>query len=195
MGIELVLTHEKRGNLKKVIDGAVYNTETAKMICEQSTHEYERSKDADVKKLKQLFRTRSNKYFFYINSVFTTFVQDNDLEVNPVLEEAELTGNEIIPISYELALQFAREVIAISPTSKEEIRKYFPELINNQQEDSEKIQKKIYISQKANWYLEMMLIEKNDTNSSMIERLIINEYQRLYLKGIVNRDPYFEMEE
>ncbi|WP_062050357.1 hypothetical protein [Bacillus sp. JCM 19034] len=83
----------------------------------------------------------------------------------------------------------------ISPETEKVIGNYFPELIDDKVNEVKKIQKKIYISEKANWYLEMMITENTDTNSSMIEKLIVKEYQRLYSKGIMTRDPYFEMED
>lgn len=181
--------------MKKVIDGAVYNTETAKKICEQLTEEIEHEKGAEVKKLKQLFKTKSGKYFFFLKNEFPGYVDINNDDLNPKFEKIDLVEEKIIPVSYELALQFATEIISSSSESKKVISKYFPELVNNENEDRKKIQKKIYLSEKANWYLEMMLIENNDTNSSVIEKLIVNEYQRLYSKGIMKRDPYFEMED
>lgn len=180
--------------MKKVIEGAVYNTDTAKKICEQLTEEFEHEKGSDVKKLKQLFKTRSGKYFFFIRNEFIGYVDMNNDDINPIFEKTVLEEEKIIPVSYELAFQFASEMNT-NPESKKMIGKYFPELIDNEIDESNKIQKKIYISEKANWYLEMMLIENNDTNSSIIEKLIVNEYQRLYSKGIMTRDPYFEMED
>lgn len=47
--------------MKKVIEGAIYDTETAKKICEQLTEEIEHEKGEDVRKTKQLFKTRDVK--------------------------------------------------------------------------------------------------------------------------------------
>ncbi|WP_156323979.1 hypothetical protein [Bacillus sp. JCM 19034] len=44
--------------MKKVIKGAVYNTETAKKICEQVTDENDYEIGAYVNKLKQLFKNK-----------------------------------------------------------------------------------------------------------------------------------------
>lgn len=179
--------------MKKVINGAVYNTETAKKICEQSTKENEYEIGAEVKKLKQLFKTKSGNYFFFIKNEFTGNAIINSDDLNPEYEEGKLKERKIVPVSYELAFQFASEMV--TPESEKVIGKYFPQLIGHEGNEFKKIQKKIYISQKANWYLEMMLTENNDTNSSMIEKLIVKEYKRLYSQGIMQNDPYYEMEE
>ncbi|WP_053218229.1 hypothetical protein [Virgibacillus senegalensis] len=179
--------------MKKVIGGAVYNTETAKKICEQLSEEIEYEKGANVKKSKQLFKTKSGKYFLFIKSEFTGYIAVNNDDLDPEFEEAELEEEKIKPVPYELALQFASETITSNPESKTWVGKYFPELIDGI-ENNKKIQKKIYISEKASWYLEMMLTDSDDTNSSLIEKLITDEYHRLYEKGLMKRDPYFEME-
>lgn len=178
--------------MKKVIDGAVYNTDTAKKICEQTTQEIVHQKGANVKQLKQLYRTKSGKYFFYVHHTFVTDVCVNGDDLNPVYEEAEVTDEKIIPATYELALQFASEV-QDNGEQDEIIGKYFPELGNPRTFEFQKIQKKIYLSEKANWYLEMLLTETEDTNSSLIEELIVREYRRQYSEGIMLNDPYFEM--
>lgn len=180
--------------MKKVIDGAVYNTETAKKVCEQMTEDTNHAKGAYVKQLKQLYKTKSAKYFFYIKNEFPAYVDMNDDDLNPKFELTEVTEEKIRPISYELAAQFANETLTSNPESKRQIGKFFPELIQNEKDGDKKIQKKLYISEKANWYLEMMLTESNDTNSSFIEKLIVAEYRKLYKKGIMQQDPYFEME-
>lgn len=64
------------------------------------------------------------------------------------------------------------------------ISKHFSELSDN------KISSERNLSEKADWYLEMMLTENNDTNSSVIEKLIVSEFQRLNSKGIMKRDPF-----
>lgn len=179
--------------MKKVIKGAVYNTETAKKICEQVTDENDYEIGAYVNKLKQLFKTKSGNYFFFIKKKFIKEASVNNDDVDPVFEEEVLIEKKIVPVSYELAFQFASEMI--SPETEKVIGNYFPELIDDKVNEVKKIQKKIYISEKANWYLEMMITENTDTNSSMIEKLIVKEYQRLYSKGIMTRDPYFEMED
>ncbi|WP_062106518.1 hypothetical protein [Bacillus niameyensis] len=181
--------------MKKVIEGSVYNTETAKKVCEQSTKEVEHEKGAEVQKQKQLFKTKSGKYFFFIKNEFPGYVDVNNDDLNPKFEKVDLVEEKIIPVSYEVALQFASEIASEDSESKKMISKFFPELIGNDIDESIKIQKKIYLSEKANWYLEMMLTVNNDTNSSIIEKLIMNEYRRLYSKGIMVRDPYFEMED
>ncbi|KGX89225.1 hypothetical protein [Pontibacillus litoralis] len=180
--------------MKKVIDGAVYNTATAKKICEQRTEEFQNEKGADVKQLKQLFKTKSGKYFFFIHNTFISYACVNGDDLNPKFEEMELEEKKIIPVDYGLAFQFASEVQA-SGEQQKIIGKYFPELVNFETFEHQKIQKKIYLSEKANWYLEMMLTETEDTNSSLIEMLIVQQYQRLYSEGIMLRDPYFEMED
>ncbi|MUV37074.1 hypothetical protein JNUCC1_00880 [Lentibacillus sp. JNUCC-1] len=179
--------------MKKTIEGAVYNTKTAQKICERFTHEPKHEKGANVKQLQQLFRTRSNKFFFYVKSEFTTPVVVNNDDIFPEFEEQEVIDEQIIPVSYEKALQFASEISADSKSEKNMIRKYFPELVEGQGE--KKIQKKLYLSEKANWYLELMLQEGTDTNSSLVEKLITEEYRRLYKQGIMIRDPFSEMDD
>lgn len=182
--------------MKKIIDGAEYNTKTAKKICETFYIEPDYEKGAITKTLKQLFKTRSNKYFFYKIEKFDAHVDINNDDLDPVFEEMELINEEILPISYDLALQFVDEVNASDPIEDQKmIRKYFPELIEEPVGKEVKFQKKIYLSEKANWYLQMMVNEKEDTNSSFIERLIVEEYRRLYEKGVVTRDPYHEMDD
>ena len=178
--------------MKKVIEGAVYNTDTAKKICERTGQEIVHEKGANVKQLKQLYKTKSGKYFFYIHQTFVTYVCVNGDDLNPVFEEAEVTDEKIIPVNYQLALQFAGEVHADGEQEKT-IIKYFPELGSSEALGHRKIQKKIYLSEKANWYLEMLLTETEDTNSSLIEKLIVEEYRRRYSEGSVAEDPYFEM--
>ena len=180
--------------MKKVIDGALYNTATAKKICEQRTEGPDHGKGANVKQLKQLYKTKSGKYFFFICNTFIGYACVNGDDLNPEFEEMELEEKKIIPADYKLAFQFASEVQA-SGEQKKIIAKYFPELFNSEALEHQKIQKKIYLSEKANWYLEMMLTETEDTNSSLVERLIVQEYRRLYSEGIMMRDPYFEMED
>lgn len=181
--------------MKKVIEGAVYNTKTAKKICERYTEEFEQEKGAVVKKLQQLFKTKSNKYFLFEKSEFTSYADSNSDDLNPKYEELELEEKRIIPVSYELAYQFASEIACANPDSIDEIGNFFPELVDNEIDENNKIQKKLYISEKANWYLEMMITDSSDTNSSFIEKLIVEEYRRLYSKGIMTRDPFFEMED
>lgn len=180
--------------MKKVIDGAVYNTDTAKKICEQTTQEVVHQKGAHVKQLKQLYKTKSGKYFFYIHQTFVTHVSVNGDDIDPVFEEVEVEDEKIIPVSYPLALQFAGEVQADGEQEKT-ITKYFPELGNPETLGHRKIQKKIYLSEKANWYLEMLLLETEETNSSLIEKLIVREYRRQYAEGIMMDDPYVETED
>jgi hypothetical protein len=40
----------------------------------------------------------------------------------------------------------------------------------------------------------MLLTESEETNSSYIEKLITTEYKRLYDKGVMKLNPYFEMD-
>ncbi|MFD1850767.1 hypothetical protein [Oceanobacillus bengalensis] len=181
--------------MKKVIDGAVYNTQTAKKICEQLTNEANHEKGVYVKQLKQLYKTKSGKYFFFIKNEFPAYVDVNDDDLNPKFELTDVEEKKIIPVSYELAVQFASEMITSNPESKKVVGKFFPELIRNEMDENKKIQKKIYISEKANWYLEMMLTESKYTNSSFIENLIVDKYRSLYKKGMMQGDPYFEMED
>ncbi|MEC5423326.1 hypothetical protein QGM71_07415 [Virgibacillus sp. C22-A2] len=181
--------------MKKVIEGSVYNTETAKKICERSSEESNHEKGAVVKQLQQLYKTKSNKFFFYVKSEFTTHVVVNNDDIDPRFEDQEVTEEKIIPVSYEEALQFSSEISAVSKLEKKMIAKYFPEIVVKESNDNKKIQKKLYLSEKANWYLELMLQEGKETNSSFVEKLITEEYQRLYKKGLMVRDPFFEMEE
>lgn len=181
--------------MKKVINGAVFNTMTAKKVCEQLLTEASHEKGAHVKQLKQLYKTKSGKYFFYIENEFSTYVDMNKDDLNPKYELKEVMEQKIIPTSYELALQFASEVVAMNPNEKEIIGAVFPRLAEETNEESKKIQKKIYLSEKANWYLEMMLIESEDTNSSFIEKMITAQYRKLYEAGSMQEDPYFEMDE
>lgn len=166
--------------MKKVIDGAVYNTETAKIICENSEDDISHQKGAEVKQLKQLYRTKSGKYFFYIKNEFETHVVTNNDDLNPEFELEEVEEKKILPVSYELSLQFASEVLSENPESQETIETFFPELGEGSMDDNQKIQKKFYISEKANWCLEMLMLETEHTNSSYIEKLIIEEYDKLY---------------
>jgi len=166
--------------MKKVIDGAVYNTETAKMICEQIEDDMSHQKGAEVKQLKQLYRTKSGKYFFYIKNEFETHVVTNSDDLNPEFELKEVEEQKILPVSYDLSVQFANEVLAENPETQKNIEAFFPELGEGNMDDNEKIQKKFYISEKANWCLEMLMLETEHTNSSYIEKLIIEEYDKLY---------------
>lgn len=182
--------------MKKVIDGAEYNTETAEKICEMFYEEPDYDIGSMKKTLKQLFLTKSGKYFFYIVEKFKAMVDVNNSEYldDARFEEMELMNEKILPVSYDLAFQFVEEVMESNKkVDKKIIEKYFPELVAGSEKKEVKFQKKIYLSNKANWYLQMMVNEKEDTNSSFIERLIIEEYRRLYKKGIVERDPFHEM--
>lgn len=179
--------------MKKVINGAVYNTQTAKKVCEHLTNEVSHDKGAYVNQLKQLYKTKSGKYFFFIKHEFSTYVDVNSDDLNPIYELQNVEDHKIIAVSYELAVQFANEVFTSNPESNKEIGKFFPELTEIEENGNSKIQKKIYITEKASWYLEMMLIESKDTNSTFIEKLIVEEYRRLYKKGLMLNDPYFEM--
>lgn len=179
--------------MKKSINGSVYNTKTAKRVCEQLLTESSPTKGAYVKQLKQLFKTKSSKYFFYIESSFSTYIDINSNDLNPKYELKTVKEQKIVPISYELALQFASEVVTLDSKEKENILSVFPILSNGASEETKKVQKKIYLSEKTNWYLEMMLIESEETNSSFIEKLIFNQYRKLYETGDMQEDPYNEM--
>ncbi|SDN78794.1 hypothetical protein [Alkalicoccus daliensis] len=181
--------------MKKVINGAVYNTETAKKICEQKISENQYEKGAYVNQLKQLYKTKNGNYFFFVKNEFPTYVDVNGDDLNPKFELMDVTEEKIIPATYELAVQFASEVIASDLESKIAVGKFFPELIRNEKDENKKVQKKVYMSEKASWYLEMMLTESKETNSSFIEKLIVDKYRSLYKEGIMQNDPYFEMEE
>lgn len=190
--------------MKKVIKGAVYNTETAKKICEKTSIDFEpTSYGADVKKLQQLYRTKSGKYFFYIKRELRTWVvkmddpdinpEELDIMLNPKHEELDVTKEEIIPIPFDLAMQFASEVYADADTDeemKENILKFFPTLSGESPDPEVKLQKKIYLSEKACWYLDLMLEETKDTNSSFIEKLIIKEFKRKHAEGVFPVDPF-----
>lgn len=179
--------------MKKVIKGAVYNTETAKKLCEQQTYESSYGKGAYVNQLKQLYKTKSGKYFFFIKSRFSAYVDVKNDDLNPKFELTDVEENKIIPIAYEVAVQFANEIASDDPELQRTLSKYFPTLTSTKTEN-EKIQKKIYLSEKANWYLEMMIDEAKETNSSFIENLILEAYRDLYKKGIMKGDPYVEMD-
>jgi hypothetical protein len=184
--------------VKKVIRGSVYNTETARKICEKFTEGPEHAKGAIVKKLQQLYRTKSAKYFIYVRREFETWVAVNNDDLDPIYEEQEVIEEKILPVSFDFAFQFASEIYADSETdseTKEAIVKFFPALSEEGIDENKKIQKKIYLSEKANRYLEMTLEESNDTISSFVEQLIVEEYKRLYSKGIMKNDPFFEMED
>lgn len=176
-------------NMKKVIQGSVYNTETAKKICEQTVNETSHEKGVYVDQLKELYKTKSGKYFYFIKNEFSTYVDMNNDDLNPKFELQDVKEEKILPISYEQAVHFASEIIAVDFSSKETLGKFFPELTINK-EGNTKIQKKIYISEKASWYLEMMMTEYNETNSSFIEKLITEKFRHLYNKEIMTRDPF-----
>jgi len=180
--------------MRKVIDGSLYDTSTARLICEQRSEENRYDKGAPVKLLKQLYRTKSAKFFFYMHYEFVALVDVNNDDLNFKLEEMEVTDEKIVPATYDVALHFASEVYEETEDQeeKEEIEKYFAEFSDKEDASLLKIQKKIYISQKADWYLEEMLKEGEDTNSSFIEKLIVKEYGKQYQKGLVHRNPYNE---
>lgn len=181
--------------MKKVIKGAVYNTMTAKKICEQRVTEASHEKGAYLNQLTQLYKTKSGKYFFYLVNEFSTYVDVNHDDLKPKYELQDVIEQKIIPISYEAALRFASEVMVSDPSEKESIGTFFPRLIDGSNEGDKKIQKKIYLSEKASWYLEMMLMESEETNSSFIENLISEQYRKLYKQGVMQEDPYAEMNE
>ena len=182
--------------MKKVIDGAEYNTKRAEKICARFSSGPDFKKGAETKTLTQLYKTRSGNYFFYIIDKFSKEAAVNDDDLNPVFEKMELMDERILPTSYDSALQFVQEVQAQnSITDIDSIRKYFPELHEQETGSDKKYQKKIYLSESANWYLQMLLNESKDTNSSIIENLIREEYRRQYQEGKMNRDPYLEMNE
>lgn len=182
--------------MKKVIKGSVYNTETAKLICTKKSEEVSHSAGAVMKIKRHLYKTKSNKYFYHQEEVFETWIAVNDDDIEPEMKYTEVQKYKIIPIQYNVAVNFASELIAESDEFKESILKYFPELDEQNIPDGEtKVQKKIYLTSKAEWYLEMMLKESEDTNSSFIEKLIVNKYAELYRKGIMNDDPFFEFNE
>ena len=181
--------------MKKVIDGAVYNTETAKKIGEQQINENHYDKGAYVSQLKELYKTKNGNYFFFIKNEFSTYVDVNDDDLNPKFELMDVEEHKIIPVAYELAVQFASEISTSDPESKKVIAKFFPELIQNENDGNTKVQKKVYMSEKASWYLEMMLTESKETNSSFIEKLIVDKYRSLYKEGIMQNDPYYEMDD
>ena len=136
--------------MKKVIDGAVYNMETAKRICEQISKESDHEIGEAVQKRKQLFKTKSGKYFFFINKEFFTEVAMIENDINPAYETMEVEKKKIIPVSYESAFQFASEIHSDSELkAQERIGKYFPELRDSGIDENVKIQKKIYLSEKA----------------------------------------------
>ena len=113
--------------------------------------------------------------------------EELDIMLNPKHEELDVTKEEIIPIPFDLAMQFASEVYADADTDeemKENILKFFPTLSGESPDPEVKLQKKIYLSEKACWYLDLMLEETKDTNSSFIEKLIIKEFKRKHAEGV-----------
>ncbi|MGG3690880.1 hypothetical protein [Caldifermentibacillus hisashii] len=185
--------------MKKVIDGSVYNTETAQKIFEKFTVENEPiAYGSEVKKLQQLYKTKSNRYFVYVKREFETWVDVNDDDLNPKYKLEEVIDEKIIPLSLARAKQFAREVYSDDQTdeeTKKQIEKYFPVLSKDRLDREVKYQKKIYLSERANWYLELMLDESKDTNSSLIEKLIIKEFKRLHSEGVFVDDPFPDEED
>lgn len=180
--------------MKKIINGAVFNTSTAKVICTQHSEEASNEKGTYVKQTKELYKTKSGNYFFFIKLKFPSYVDVNHDDLDPKFELMEVEEEKIIPINYTLASQFASEIIVQQPKLAKSIASHFPELASKGEKKARKIQKKLYLSEKANWYLEMLLTESEETNSSYIEKLITNEYKRLYDKGVMKLDPYFEMD-
>lgn len=180
--------------MRRVIDGSLYDTNTARLICEQQLEENRYDKGAPVKQLKQLYRTRSAKFFFYVRLEYVALVDVNNDDLNFKLEEKEVRDENIVPATYDLALQFASEVYEETkdPKQKENIERYFAEFTDKEDASARKIQKKIYISEKADRYLEEMLKQNEDTNSSFIESLIVKEYERQYQNFLVHRNPYDE---
>lgn len=199
MRLVLIINANSLGNgekkMKKIIDGAVYNTETAKKICDQQISEDHYEKGAYVNQLKQLYKTKNGNYFFFVKNEFSTYVDVNEDDLNPKFELMDVVEEKIIPVTYELAIQFASEVSTSDLESKTAIGKFFPELIRNETDENKKVQKKVYMSEKASWYLEMMLTESKETNSSFIEKLIVDKYRNLYKEGIMQNDPYYEMDD
>lgn len=180
--------------MKKVIAGSVYNTDTAKKICAKITNDFNYEKGTDVEEIKELYKTKSGKYFFYILNKFDAHIDINNDDLNPKFELKDVEEEKIIPVSYNSSVDFANEVLIDHPKYKESLGTFFPEL-NINDDGNQKVQKKFYLSEKASWYLEMLMMEQNDTNSSIIENLITEEYRKLYNKGIMQNDPFFEMKE
>ncbi|MFP7494589.1 hypothetical protein SFC66_12430 [Terribacillus saccharophilus] len=120
--------------MKKVINGAVYNTDTAKKICEQFTEDPDHTKGAIVKKVKQLYKTKSGKYFFYIKDNYIGYVDANNDDIDPKFEEAELEEKKILLATYEAAFQFASEFYS-DTNSNEIIDKYFPDLTTDSKDE------------------------------------------------------------
>uniref|UniRef100_UPI003A845640 hypothetical protein n=1 Tax=Kitasatospora sp. SC0581 TaxID=3394360 RepID=UPI003A845640 len=142
--------------------------------------------------------TKSNRYFVYVKREFETWVDVNDDDLNPKYKLEEVIDEKIIPLSLARAKQFAREVYSDDQTdeeTKKQIEKYFPVLSKDRLDREVKYQKKIYLSERANWYLELMLDESKDTNSSLIEKLIIKEFKRLHSVGVFVDDPFPDEED
>jgi hypothetical protein len=99
-------------------------------------------------------------------------VYANNDDVDPKFEEAELEEKKILPATYEAAFQFASEVY--SNINSHGIReREFPDLTADSKDEKN-------LSEKASWYLKIMLTDNEDTNRSIIERLIVEKYQKLY---------------
>src|SRR5699024_4792123 len=111
---------------------------------------------------------------------FSMYIDKNNDELDPKFGLEEVEEKKILPVTYDLSVQFASEVLSENPESKKTIETYFPELGEGSMDDNQKIQKKFYISEKANWCLEMLMLETEHTNSSYIEKLITEEYDKLY---------------
>lgn len=181
-----------------MIRGSVYNTETARKICEKFTEGPEHAKGAIVKKLQQLYRTKSAKYFIYVRREFETWVAVNNDDLDPIYEEQEVIEEKSYPFPSTLLSNLQVKFMQIlKPTQRQrkQLLNFSPHSAKKGLMKTKKIQKKIYLSEKANRYLEMTLEESNDTISSFVEQLIVEEYKRLYSKGIMKNDPFFEMED
>lgn len=180
--------------MKKVIEGAVYNTQSAKKLCELYSAGPNPRLGVQSEVLKQLYKTRSGKFFFYTVEKFLKEAATNDDDLDPVFEEMALLEERITPIPYDLAQRFVDEVHASDASmNMDMIRAHFPESLAQTEGNESKVQKKIYLSESANWYLQMLLNESEDTNSSLLERLIREEYKKQYQEGKMTRDPYLEM--
>jgi len=142
--------------MKKVINGRLYDTETAKLIGLVETNGYSVNDFQYV--CEELYRKKGGEYFLY--------GEGGGLSRYGIWHgNSGGPGEKIMPLSYKEAVKWAETNL----TGDE-----FIEIFGEPDEDDEKVIRSFSISQSASRKLDQLQSESGESLSSILDNLIIN---------------------
>lgn len=143
--------------MKKIINGSLYNTATARRVgCWDNGQEYGSLSRAD----KDLYQTKSGKYFIHgYGGPMTTFAEHHGNSTSG--------GEQIIPLTAEEARQFAQENLSADTYAAE---------FGTPEEAADKIQTAFNLSAAAIAILKQKKAQTGMTMSELVETAIMEVY-------------------